>query len=213
VPLLSAAYADPVAVDDGQGGAIVICFVNPYPFSSGVDLRANRVQHDGELAPGWEPGGTIVCRGTAAIDGPPTGPAVVSDGAGGALVVWEDGRNSPYAHDIYAQRVTALGNVVAVKATAGPAVFRVLPVRPNPARGTIQIAFDLPSEGTVTVEVLDVSGRVVRRLAVGDQFGAGRNTIRWDGRAASGARAPDGIYFVRVETQGAVGTRRLVLLH
>ena len=36
-------------------------------------------------------------------------PAIVSDGAGGAIVAWQDSRRAYSAYDIYAQRISADG--------------------------------------------------------------------------------------------------------
>jgi hypothetical protein len=40
---------------------------------------------------------------------------------------------------------------------------------------------------------------------------AGRHTLRWEGRDASGAELPSGVYFLRLETAGQVEARRLVI--
>ncbi|MDD4856769.1 MAG: FlgD immunoglobulin-like domain containing protein [Candidatus Krumholzibacteria bacterium] len=54
----------------------------------------------------WVKNGVGLCTAM----GTQTEPSVVSDGAGGAIVAWEDYRNGN--SDIYAQRVDALGNVL-----------------------------------------------------------------------------------------------------
>ena len=55
----------------------------------------------------WIPDGAAVC--TASFD--QARPTIVSDGAGGAIITWYDGRSHlKYPYDIYAQRVDASGN-------------------------------------------------------------------------------------------------------
>ncbi len=88
----------PVIVSDGAGGAIVTW----YDYRNGNwDIYAQRVSAAG--VPQWTTDGVALC--TAARD--QTSPSIVPDGAGGAIVTWQDLRNGNY--DIYAQRVSAAG--------------------------------------------------------------------------------------------------------
>ena len=95
------------AVSDDAGGAILIW--------SNIDisvegLYAQRLNPDGEIQwPSGEPSldGLAVCT----EDGVQIFPSIASDGSGGALIAWEDGRNaSTTNYDIYAQRVASDGS-------------------------------------------------------------------------------------------------------
>src|SRR5439155_16594153 len=88
----------PQLVSDGAGGVIVAWLDSR---SGAVHVYAQRVNAAG--APQWTPDGVALC--TAANS--QSGAQITSDGAGGAIVVWEDGRGS--SHDIYARRVDAAG--------------------------------------------------------------------------------------------------------
>ena len=94
----------------------------------------------------------------------------------------------------------------------GTLAFGIRYVMPNPATARASIGYSLP-EGwrSARLAVHDVAGRLVRRLdpATGSQ---GFLTVDWDGRASSGERVASGVYFVRLEVDGAVATQRLVLL-
>jgi flagellar hook assembly protein FlgD len=62
-----------------------------------------------------------------------------------------------------------------------------------------RFAVEMREDGEVAVDVVDVDGDAVRRLADGAAIGSdGRIALRWDGRTDDGARAPDGEYRVRV---------------
>jgi hypothetical protein len=77
---------------------------------------------------------------------------------------------------------------------------------PNPARGLTHLSFALPTPGTVRLEVLDVSGRLVwsRQGTVE----AGTHAWDWDGLDATGRRAGPGLYLVRLATpSGTVRSR------
>lgn len=74
--------------------------------------------------------------------------------------------------------------------------------RPNPARGGVSFALDLPRASTVSLRVLDVAGREVWRES--QHRPAGRHTLRWSGAA------PAGLYLARVQAGDATFTRRVV---
>jgi hypothetical protein len=89
---------DPVAVSDMSGGALV-AWVDHRGASR--DIFAQRLSHEGALL--WPaPGNAVV---TAAGD--QLSPRAVTDNTGGAIIVWQDGRNG--AGDVYAQRLDAAG--------------------------------------------------------------------------------------------------------
>jgi len=90
----------------------------------------------------------------------------------------------------------------------GGATGLQLAIAPAPARGETYIAFTLPADGRVRVEVLDVTGRRVALLADGVRP-AGQYEIRWSPRD-SGAEA--GVYFVRLASSSGTRVRRLVTL-
>jgi len=84
-------------VPDGAGGAVV----SWQDGRSGWDIYAQRVSSDGAVL--WAVNGAALCT---AANGQYY-PAIVSDGAGGAIATWQDVRGGNY--DIYAQGVNAMG--------------------------------------------------------------------------------------------------------
>ncbi|MCK5596109.1 MAG: T9SS type A sorting domain-containing protein, partial [Candidatus Eisenbacteria sp.] len=85
-------------------------------------------------------------------------------------------------------------------------------VMPNPATAGVSVGYALPNGWrTARLSVHDVAGRLVRRL---DPAPGARGflSVDWDGRSGSGERVASGVYFVRLEVDGAVATRRLVFL-
>ncbi len=101
VPLSTATNSQqaPQIVSDGAGGAVVAWQDNRS--GTGYDIYARRVDSLGNAL--WASNGVAVCT---APNGQ-TAPQITSDGAGGAIVVWEDGRSSPNA--TFAQRVSSAG--------------------------------------------------------------------------------------------------------
>jgi hypothetical protein len=89
---------------------------------------------------------------------------------------------------------------------------RLLPSGPNPLRGgTTSIRFALPRKLPVDVRIYDVRGRLVRTLAHGP-LAAGTHEIAWHGLNEDGHPVAAGIYYCRLETEGATLTHKLVVL-
>jgi hypothetical protein len=89
---------------------------------------------------------------------------------------------------------------------APPAARLALAALPNPFNPRTDLAFSLPQAGRVRVDLYDVSGRRLRRLADGE-FTAGDHRLPWDGRDDRGHYQPSGVYFARLELTGATGPR------
>jgi hypothetical protein len=88
----------PSVVRDGSGG-IVIAWSDA---RTGVtDIYAQRLNPTG--VPQWAANGVAIC----AAAGIQSSPTVASDGAGGAIIAWQDARSG--FGDVYAQRVNASG--------------------------------------------------------------------------------------------------------
>ena len=88
------------------------------------------------------------------------------------------------------------------------AALRLDPPAPNPARGEVRFGFSLAVDGAATLEIFDLSGRRLRRVA-GGALGAGEHVATWDGRDESGRGAAPGLYFARLTTATASLTRRI----
>ncbi len=105
-PICTASYnqSSPAIVSDGAGGAIITF---EYKHSSGTnpDIFAQCIDSNGIIK--W------------VIDGVPISeaansqllPTITSDGVGGAIITWFDGRNGAQSPDIYAQRIDSNGVV------------------------------------------------------------------------------------------------------
>jgi flagellar hook assembly protein FlgD len=71
--------------------------------------------------------------------------------------------------------------------------------------------FGLAASGPVRLAVYDVRGREVARL-VDAVLAAGDHEVEWKGENGDGARAPSGVYFVALSSDGGRIARRVVLL-
>jgi len=94
-----------------------------------------------------------------------------------------------------------------------PAVTRFALSRPapNPFSSAAELSFAVPQASPVSVEVFDVSGRLVRTLIAG-ALPAGEHAIRWDGANGAGHRVGAGVYFVRMSAPGFTQVRTVTMV-
>jgi hypothetical protein len=79
---------------------------------------------------------------------------------------------------------------------------------PNPSRGDVEFALDLPTDAQVSWAVFDLQGRMV--WSEERSMAAGHAQLRWDGMIATRGRAATGVYLVRVRVDGTTFNRRVV---
>jgi hypothetical protein len=84
---------------------------------------------------------------------------------------------------------------------------------PNPFRGSraTAIRYSLAKKSSVTLDILDVPGRVVRTLVSGTKD-PGEYTATFDGRDSRGARLASGVYFCRLRAGDFESTRKMLML-
>jgi len=104
-----------------------------------------------------------------------------------------------YVVDAGNLRIEKFGDPLVVGLPDGGNASSLFRVSPNPFRSGTRIAFKVPDGGAnVSVRVLDVAGREVRRLWDGHLSGSSYD-IAWDGATSHGTQVPEGLYFVVVD--------------
>jgi hypothetical protein len=88
---------------DGAGGVLFCWTDSRDSLLTGRDIYVQRLLADGTTAPGWPTNGLALCS----APGDQNFPRIVRNGAGGAIVCWEDGRTGTGNGDIYAARINA----------------------------------------------------------------------------------------------------------
>lgn len=94
---------------------------------------------------------------------------------------------------------------------ANPVVLAFAAPSPNPARGTTMLRYALPRATSVRLAVFDPSGRRVRSLTDG-QEAAGEHEVSFALADDSGRPLGSGLYFVRLEAEGRVLSRRIMAI-
>jgi serine protease len=77
---------------------------------------------------------------------------------------------------------------------------------PNPFNPVTNIKFDIPRSGNVTLKIFDLAGKEIAVL-VNDNISAGSYVAEWDA-----ANFASGVYFYKLEAEGYVDTKRMMLI-
>jgi hypothetical protein len=138
---------DPAIAGDGAGGAIVA-----WGDLRGInsDIYAQHVSAGGAVDAAWPANGRVLCAAALNQDTP----KIISDGAGGAIAIWNDTRNG--ISDIYAQHVQATGVVDPVWPVDGRAVRtasgnQYSPVLASDGAGGAIVAWPDPRSGSTHI--------------------------------------------------------------
>ncbi len=120
------------------------------------------------------------------------------------------GLDGPRNHDPYGTvHLVRMGIVTGIGSIETPRIpesFSLAQNYPNPFNPGTTISYQLPTQGQVTLKILDVLGREIATLINGEQT-AGVKSITWNA-----VNVPSGIYFYRLQTKAFTQTRKLLLL-
>jgi len=114
-------------------------------------------------------------------------------------------------HSPVLEEVTFLEDQAGVDTDATGLSASRLSAHPNPFNPHVSISFGLKTADRVRLQVFDVMGRMVRRIADG-RLEAGDHNLRWDGTDDGGRPLSSGIYWLCLERTGRRETREVVLL-
>ncbi len=92
------------------------------------------------------------------------------------------------------------------KRTGIPLEFALNQNYPNPFNPTTTIQFTLQMHGNASLQIYDITGRLVETLVNG-KLGAGTHSVVWDAPNVS-----SGVYFYSIRTENAFKTRKMILL-
>lgn len=124
------------------------------------------------------------------------------DGDGRADIVLASSSNALV--DVLFQRASA----VAVEPSP-PKSFGLQLASANPARGSMTFRLSLPGPGSARLGIFDLRGRLVREYTDLRRV----ESVRWDGRFATGERAAAGVYFARLRLDRSEATAKFVWMN
>jgi hypothetical protein len=91
-----------------------------------------------------------------------------------------------------------------------PGVLLGIPY-PNPLNGSVSIPYSLEKSGETSLQIYDLSGKLVRTL-VDQMKEPGHYSLIWDGRNDRGENLASGIFYVQLKSQNVSRSRKIVLL-
>jgi len=112
---------------------------------------------------------------------------------------------------LVAARPPAATAVAAEPSPSLPRATALGPNFPNPFNSRTTIPFALAEPGWARLELFDLQGQRVARLASG-WYAAGPHRVGWDAADDQGRALASGVYCCRLETGGRVWLRKLLLL-
>ncbi|MDD5530971.1 MAG: FlgD immunoglobulin-like domain containing protein [bacterium] len=92
-----------------------------------------------------------------------------------------------------------------------PLVFKLSQNYPNPITSGTYIEYTLPKNTTVSLNIYDINGELVRNLMTGNQE-LGFHKVYWDGQDNNGQKVSNGTYFYRMEAGSFKVTQKLTML-
>jgi hypothetical protein len=110
------------------------------------------------------------------------------------------------------------GNITLSMDRIVPSSTALRGISPNPFNPSTTIYFDISSrnidhngDASVSIKIFDTSGHMLRKLMDG-KCAPGRYALLWNGKDDRGLSVPSGIYFIRLQVDNHVETRKSVLL-
>ncbi len=124
-------------------------------------------------------------------------------------------RTNFYNAGLFVTPVQKTGCMIGIGVTldvggSGPLAASGVRVEPNPSRGRVAFLPNDADAGLAEIDVMDVQGRLVRRL--GPAWLGGSASLAWDGLDSRGERAAAGVYLARIHRGSRLELARIVLL-
>lgn len=200
----------PRIVTDGMGGTIMVWQDDrDDPFRP--DIYAQRVAANGSAL--WATNGVAV----SSADWDQHRVQVVADGAGGAVIAWEDWRDGGFLaqrYKIFAQRIGPDGSLetpTAVGPTAPPK-FRQLDISPNPFSQETTLSLVLDRSSALLIEVFSVTGEKVATTRL-PELASGSHRIPFAALDRHGRILPSGTYLCRASSATGTFLGKLTITH
>lgn len=92
-----------------------------------------------------------------------------------------------------------------------PTKFDLRQNYPNPFNPSTNIEFDVPKKAHIKLTIYNVLGQEVNTL-VNEEMAPGKKSVTWNGDSQGGTKVSSGMYFYKLETEGFVSTKKMLLV-
>jgi len=94
---------------------------------------------------------------------------------------------------------------------AKPEEYSLSDAYPNPFNPTTTLSFSVPTEGVVSLNIYDMTGRLVSTLVDGN-LEHGYHSITWNGKDSNGHAVSSGMYIYSLNGEGLSITKKMLLI-
>jgi len=206
---------DPIAEIDHNGGAKSILSVGIYRAPAGANRPWPSDYHGDYFYADFFDGKVRRLEGSgqswttaSSVPGQPD-PDYWATGLGNGIVDFGLGPDgSLYYLNLYSGELRRIASTTTTAAPAGPGPALDMWAQPSTMTVRTRLQFSRGLDHPSRVRIFDVSGRLVRSLAVS----AGEDRVLWNGRDAAGREVSSGVYFARLEGGDPTTRTKLVKL-
>ena len=103
------------------------------------------------------------------------------------------------------------GTAVVLSSPATPMAYELMQNYPNPFNPSTSIVFSLPETGHISLNIYDISGRLVSTLVDGT-LDNGVHNVMWNGTDMNGELVSAGVYIYALESADMVMTKKMILM-
>ena len=103
------------------------------------------------------------------------------------------------------------GTGIVLSSDAVPMAYDLMQNYPNPFNPSTSIGFTLPEAGHVSLNIYDMTGRLVTTLVEGN-LTEGVHMVDWNGLDSSGSMVSAGVYFYTLESSDMMMTKKMILM-
>ncbi len=90
-------------------------------------------------------------------------------------------------------------------------ITKLYNAKPNPFRNLTTICYSLSNETKVSLNIYDVSGRLVKTLVKGKQE-PGFYSVNWNSKNNRDQSISEGVYFYQLQTPTYIATKKLIVI-
>ncbi len=132
-----------------------------------------------------------------------------AEGNGHLVLVYFTNSRPDSAHLVYMKSENLVTAVEPTKSGKIPEAFELASNYPNPFRSQTRLQYHLGASGTVTLEVFDLSGRLIQRQ-VETHGQPGKHVISWNGKDRFENAVSNGVYFYWIHFLSSHGFCRAI---
>ncbi len=92
-----------------------------------------------------------------------------------------------------------------------PGEYSLSDAYPNPFNPTTTLSFSVPTEGVMSLNIYDMTGRLVSTLVDGN-LKQGYHSITWNGMDSNGHAVSSGMYIYSLKGEGISITKKMVMM-